>query len=103
MCRRGTVWCLGLSVIVAGVGGCIDRDVGQIELFGVKCEDMTLSRYLSDGAVTGEAPATLVSGWGDRVRSNDDVVTIQVHSAHIQNLPLTLTGSRDVILFAEVQ
>lgn len=96
---------MGLApwAIMAGVCGCIDRDVGQIELFGVGGTEMTLCRYLSEGADTGSEPATVVSGWGDRIRSNDNVVTIQVQSAHLENLPLTLTGSRDVILFAEVQ
>jgi hypothetical protein len=44
----------------------------------------------------------VLPGEGDPIRSNDDVITIQVESAYIQNLPLRLTGSKDVIIFADV-
>jgi hypothetical protein len=85
-------------MVIGATGGCSTRQTGQIEVFGAK--DGRLTAY----GQFDEPPATrnAVPSWGDPIRSNDDVITVQIESAYIQSLPARLTGSTDLIVFADV-
>ena len=95
-----------LPALVISLSACITRDVGQIELFEVNEGAQDLGRFLSTSTerVTpgniGDNPAQ--AEFGDLIRSSEHVVTIQVHTVHLKDLPWTLTQSRDVLLFTEV-
>ena len=94
---RALTTAIGLSAL--GAAGCADRVVGQVELLTFD-KDGRLFRY--NRAEAPRAERAMIPGFGDPVRSNDDVVTVIVESAYIQNLPFRLTGSKDVIIFADV-
>jgi hypothetical protein len=106
--------CSLVAMALLVIGGCTQRQAGSSEVFGIRPPDhpagMTLYRFL-DGQPTSTLPNRTGTepGWGDRVRSNDDVVTIVAHSAYINSVPETLTTrldgrtGYDLLLFAEVQ
>ena len=54
--------------------------------------------------MTWDAPrrTSLLGSAGESIRYSDDIVTIQVHGGFINSLPWTLTGSTDLVLFAEI-
>lgn len=99
--RRRSMHALLVSLLAAltFLAGCSSRQSGQVELFGIDESQGTLSRYseIKPSTERGAFP-----DFGDPIRSNDDVVTVQVETAFLQNLPATLTGSHDVIIFADV-
>jgi len=99
LARRIAVLTAAIGLIALGAAGCADRIVGQVELLTFD-KDGRLFRY--SHAEPPRAERAMIPGFGDPVRSNDDVVTIIVESAYIQNLPFRLTGSKDVIIFADV-
>lgn len=78
------------------LAGCHDRIVGQVELFGINRSDQTLCLVR-----TPICPATTKPARGEI--STGEQIIICVDSAYIHSLPPRLTGSRDIILFAEVQ
>lgn len=94
---------VSLIVLVAllGASGCADRVAGQVELLGINQTTGNIVRLTKVPSLAAE-PRAAIPGWGDPIRSNDDVVTIQVESAYVQQLPFRLTGSKDVIIFADV-
>lgn len=100
----------GLFVLVGVVAapllsaGCVEtRSAGQAEQFRVE-EDGSLTRAYELTTDPARMPVrrSVTGDFGDPIRHSDDVVTMQVLSAYIENLPTTLTGSQDIILFAEV-
>jgi hypothetical protein len=86
-----------------GLAGCQDRMVGQVELLGIQPADQTLYHFGSSDAPAAKPRSGVLAGFGDPVRVAQDVVTIEVDSAYIRDLPPRLTGSKDVVLFAEIQ
>lgn len=89
---------MGLGLLALGLAGCADRVAGQVEL--LTFNDMGyLQRY---GRADDQTRVNTIPGANEPIRSNDDVITIQVESAYVQNLPFRLTGSKDVIIFADV-
>jgi hypothetical protein len=82
-----------------GVSACAARIAGQVELLAVD-DYGKLQRY--SRAPDVQTSRRVLPDVGQPIRLNDDVVAIQVESAYIQNLPFRLTGSKDVILFADV-
>jgi hypothetical protein len=86
------------GLVALGLTGCADRVAGQVELLTF-APDGYLQRY---SRATDPVRAYPIPGVNEPIRSNDDIVTIQVESAYIQNLPFRLTGSKDVIIFADV-
>lgn len=99
LARRWTSLIAAIWLLALGATGCADRVVGQVELLTFD-KDGKLFRY--SRAEVPKAERSIIPGVNDPVRSNDDVLTIIVESAYIQNLPFRLTGSKDVIIFADV-
>jgi hypothetical protein len=106
--------CAAMSIIAFNslIGCGQHRMAGSSEAFGIHSpSSQTLFRHLA-GVTTNQDPKRDVPnqpGWGDRVRSNEDVVTVIVNSAFVNSVPLVgiemldpNTGY-DVILFAETQ
>lgn len=105
---------LGLSIastLSLALGGCAgwdasgtDRRAGQVELFHVAPSDQALVRPLSptDPLQSMRSRTDLSQNFGDPIQFSSDVVTLQVHSLYLDDLPATLTGSRDVVVFSEV-
>lgn len=100
------VMLVSVAFTLLGCSGPTRRVTGQNELFEVAANGevrRTLPAYSS--AERREKPRTRESidgTWGDTIEYNDDIVTLQVLSMYLDHLPVTLTGSRDVIVFAEV-
>src|SRR5689334_1093477 len=92
------VRCLLLLIFALLQAGCPSRQSGQVEIFGTK--NGRVSPYGQFAA----PPTTrnVIPGMNDPIRSNDDVVTIQIESTYIQKLPPRLTGSTDLIIFADI-
>src|SRR5262245_36910342 len=90
---------VGLGLLGLTPAGCAQRMAGQVELLSIN--GGTLQEY---GRAPGFEGRTreLFAKEGDPIRANHDVITLQVESAYVQNLPFTLTGSHDVIIFADV-
>lgn len=89
------------------VAGCAARKSGQVELFLIRESDGRLRPSLTVAAddLKGSPSSTTrhaVPSFGDPVRLNSDVLTVQVDSVYLHHLPVTFTGSRDVILFADI-
>ncbi|HWB53803.1 MAG TPA: hypothetical protein VG722_06410, partial [Tepidisphaeraceae bacterium] len=93
---------VGILVLFSLVG-CQGRMVGQVELLGVRHGDQTLYHFGSSDAPVPKTRTNVLPTFGDPVRLQQDVVTVQVDSAYIRDLPPRLTGSKDVVLFAEIQ
>lgn len=85
-------------VLAIGLGGCATRTAGQVEVLSIG-QSGTLEWY-------GRAPAPkdrkTFAQANEPIRSDHDIITLQVEAAYIQNLPFRLTGSKDVIIFADV-
>jgi hypothetical protein len=79
--------------------GCASRMAGQVEAFAVGNEGRLIP--LDEGGLPKRSNP-VDPDYGDSIRSNDDVITMQVESAYLQELPPRITGSRDVIIFADV-
>src|SRR5690242_15975346 len=79
--------------------GCNSRSAGQVEILSVS-SDGRLANYSATPAPP--ATRTAIPQDGDPVRSNDDIVTFQIESAYLQSVPSTLTGSHDIVIFADV-
>ena len=100
--HRVTSWgCFLLAVLAIGSSGCASRTAGQVELLRINNDTGALDWYSRAPAPPAERP-TLFAGQNDPIRSDHDVITLQVETAYIQNLPFRLTGSKDVIIFADV-
>lgn len=99
---RGIFHFLLVSAFLS-IAGCQDRIVGQVELLGVRSTDQSLFHFGSADAPPVKARTSVFADFGDPVRITQDVVTIQVDSAYLRALPPRLTGSKDVVLFAEIQ
>lgn len=92
-----------LAFFLVFSAGCQSRIVGQIELLGVRPSDGTLYRFgAADVPIPARRTSVLPSN-GDPVRVTQDVITIQVDAAYVRSLPPRLTGSKDIVLFAEIQ
>jgi hypothetical protein len=100
--RRG-IFGFGVLCALFYSAGCQDRMVGQIELLGVRLGNQTLYHFGSSDAPNAKPRSGVMAGFGDSVRVQQDVVTIQVDAAYIRALPPRLTGSKDIVLFAEIQ
>lgn len=87
-----------LSIACCTQTGCQDRVSGQVEAFAIT--GGKLQRFNAQAPAVRAHPAD--PGEGEPIRSNDDVVTIQVESAFLHDLPPRLTGSNDVIIFVDV-
>jgi hypothetical protein len=96
---QSCLYAIGLIGLSMDLSGCAARVAGQVELLTVDNHG-NLQRYSQAQEVQASRP--VLPGENDPIRLNDDVVAIQVESAYIQNLPFRLTGSKDVILFADV-
>lgn len=96
----------GISSTALSCGGPTKRVTGQNELFEILPSGeirRTLPSYHAESRRTALGTRTGIDGtWGDIIQFNDDVVTLQVVSMYLDHVPTTLTGSRDVIVFAEV-
>jgi hypothetical protein len=82
-----------------------ERKSGQVEKFFIDItQSNDLIRAQSPGKIIPSNPkrATIEGSWGDRIKLASDVLAIQVHSVYLDNLPPTLTGSHDIVLFADV-
>jgi hypothetical protein len=89
-----------LAVVLAiGLGGCATRTAGQVEVLSINSKSGALEWY-------GRAPAPkerkTFAQANEPIRSDHDIITLQIETAYIQNLPFRLTGSKDVIIFADV-
>jgi hypothetical protein len=102
---------VGATVILATsllLAGCltdkVKRAAGQSELFFINPATQMLQRAQDyDEPLTKARERTQVAPqFGDRVRFASDTLLIQVESAYIADKPDTLTGSSDILLFAEV-
>lgn len=94
----------GVVAALLSSNGCGEtRSAGQAEQFRVE-EDGKLTRAYALTTDPAKLPIrrSVTGDFGDPIRHSDDVVTMQVLSAYIEDLPTTLTGSQDIILFAEV-
>jgi hypothetical protein len=100
--KRG-IFSFGVLCALFYSAGCQDRMVGQIELLGVRQTDQSLYHFGSSDAPIAHPRSCVMAGFGDSVRVQQDVVTIQVDAAYIRALPPRLTGSKDIVLFAEIQ
>lgn len=92
-----------------GLGGCQGagttlRLAGQVELFEIEPETHRLARPLSpnESLPLSRKREDLTQNWGSNIRFNTDVVTVQVHSLCLEDVPKGLTGSRDIVVFADV-
>jgi hypothetical protein len=90
------------------VNGCASgqpriRRAGQVELFEIHNDGrISPAMSMSDDSPVRNVRTTVAGAFGEPIRYNDDVITLQVHAAHLADLPRGLTGSTDIILFAEV-
>lgn len=104
--RLGIGMCCALTVLPGCFlnSGGVDRRSGQIELFQIEPVGQQLCRPFDPGrGLTAPTERRdLTQNWGDRLRYGSDSVTIQVHAINLERLPTTVTGSKDVIVFAEV-
>ena len=96
--RSSVVAVVGVGLLALGLAGCADHVAGQVELLTFDAKG-NLQRY---SRADDPTRINTIPGVNEPIRSNDDVITIQVESAYIQNLPFRLTGSKDVIIFADV-
>src|SRR5689334_13297774 len=76
-------------ICAATMTGCASRMAGQVEAFGVSKEGKLIP--LDEGGQPQRINA-VDPDYGDAIRSNDDVVTMQVESAYLQELPPSITG-----------
>ncbi|HEY1685520.1 MAG TPA: hypothetical protein VGG19_12210 [Tepidisphaeraceae bacterium] len=65
--------------------------------------DQTLYHFGSADAPPAKVRTSVLPEYGDPVRVAQDVITIQIDSAYVRDLPPRWTGSKDIILFAEIQ
>ena len=86
-----------MLALSAALSGC-DRIAGQSELFALDGKQLKAVEDLNPPAKRADP----LPGDGDAVRSNDDNVTFVVESVNLNRLPPRLSGSRDVVVFAEV-
>ena len=89
--------------IVLFVGCTNTRNAGQVELFYVHPYSRALLRpnsYFDQIYFTRRTNFT--ARWGERIRYSDDVITVQVNGIYLSGLPQTLTGSHDIVVFADV-
>lgn len=95
---------LGLTACSFFDGSTTIRQAGQVELFEIDPESMRLRRAMDPESDLPDERmrVDLTQNWGDNIRYMSDVITIQVHSLYLEDLPFTLTGSRDVAVFAEI-
>jgi hypothetical protein len=88
-----------LSLMLAiGLGGCATRTAGQVEVLSIS-QSGALEWYAR--APAPKERKTFAQA-NEPIRSDHDIITLQVETAYIQNLPFRLTGSKDVIIFADV-
>lgn len=113
MCVAGLMTCMtcvtGAACVLVLPGcflnsGGVDRRSGQVELFQVEPLNQELYRpFDADTSLTAQTQRKdLTQNWGDRLRYGSDSVTLQVHAINLERLPVTITGSKDVVVFAEV-
>lgn len=94
-----TLSALVYLTLLGMLSGCHDRVVGTVEPFVVGQKN---ELKLLEEAPHIERASDANPTWGDLIRLNTDVVTMQVESTYLQDLPFRLTGSRDVIIFVNV-
>jgi hypothetical protein len=86
------------------------RRAGQSELYAVDVSDsFALKRTLPGGSnsmswsdFSGRPQHVAIRQFGDPIRTPDDIVTVQVLSAHVHDVYRSLPMAPDIILFSEV-
>jgi hypothetical protein len=100
-----------ITSMIAAAGGCSGRKVGQVELYNIGTDSgrlYAIGQSSEDGGFSSSPKPEVrlrkdVEGtWDDYIMYRDDVIAVQVQSAYLNRVPSTITGSRDIILFAEV-
>lgn len=103
----GRTSALGMMAL-AGCTSTVKHKSGQVELFYVHPVNQMLLRSQSvqwEELFKDIAPhdgRELTPKFGDRVKHNTDVITLNVRSIYLDQLPASLTGSHDIVVFAEI-
>lgn len=100
--KKQTVLIVVSLLLICGCSPTVRRS-GQTELFRVDPnQDFKVVRTATASEVVGYKRKAALPTWGDFIRYPQDVVTIQVLSAHLENVPVTITGSTDAVLIVDV-
>lgn len=82
------------------------RKAGQEEFFSIKpyknTKNIKWQLIRPSNNYSTYERINIEADWGDHIRYNTDIITIQVHNVFINELPPTLTNSHDVVLFCEI-
>lgn len=103
-----------LCIALLAIGCSSARQAPQVEMFTIDDQSGYLRRpwsVFTPAAKEGGTVPSLVSpparngklepDWGDIVQSNGDVLAVNVVSLNLNELPGTITGSHDILLFVE--
>jgi len=87
------------------VGACSQRNAGESTMVTMPSPTepaIPLFESPKNPAESGKRTRGVTPKFGDQVIYNTDILTFQVHDVYIDSLPVTMTSSQDVILFADV-
>lgn len=103
-----TIAAAGLGACITLAPGCSGYQAGQDELFAIQSGEVEGEGGMEQLVVglddIRSSPRDIKGSprLGDPVRSNEDSLAVFVEGVYLNQVPLTLTGSRDVVVFAEI-